>query len=150
MIQRIQTLFLLFAAVLDIILVALPLPFAESEQPIQASALFADAQYDVFDQPAMLALFALGGLLALIAIFLFKKRPVQIKLTLFAFIATFIGFALAILMVLQDGTLTGGSSVSIDDEPGAFFPLLSLLMLLFALRFIRKDEKLVRSMDRLR
>ncbi len=150
MIQRIQTLFLLFAAVLDILLVALPLPFAKSEQAIQASGLFADAQYDVFDQPAMLALFALGGLLALVAIFLFKKRPVQIKLTLFSFIATFIGFALAVLLVLQDGTLTGGSTVQIDDKPGAFFPLLSLLMLLLALRFIRKDEKLVRSMDRLR
>ncbi len=150
MIQRIQSLFLLLAAALDITLVALPLPFAESDQPIKGSSLFADSQYDVFDQPALLALFALGGLLALIALFLFKKRPVQIKLTRFAFIATLLGFILAVIFVLNDGTLTGASTAQIDDEPGAFFPLLSLIMLLFALRFIRKDENLVRSMDRLR
>ncbi len=150
MIQRIQSLFLLFAAVLNIMLVAMPIPFAESSEPIQASMLFADAGYDVFDQPVLLVLFGLGGALALVAIFLFRKRPLQIQLTRFAFIATLLGFLLAVFFVLKDGSLSGAQNVVIDDEPGALFPFVALLMLLLALRYIRKDEELVRSMDRLR
>jgi hypothetical protein len=36
------------------------------------------------------------------------------------------------------------------DEAGIYFPLISLIFLILASRFIMKDEKLVRSVDRLR
>ncbi len=150
MIQRIQTLFLLFATVLNAFLLALPLPFAESSQAVQDSALFADKQYDVFDQTALVILFGLGTLLALAAIFLFKKRPVQIQLTRFAFITTLLGMLIAVVLVLNDSALAKASEVAIDDEPGAFLPFLSLVMLWLAMRYIQKDENLVKSMDRLR
>ncbi len=150
MIQRIQTLFLLLATAMNALLLALPLPFAESSQPVQSSALFADAQYDVFDQTALIILFGLGTLLALVALFLFKKRPVQIQLTRFAFISTLLGLLIALVLVLNDSALAKASEITIDDEPGAFLPFISLVSLWLAIRYIQKDENLVKSMDRLR
>jgi hypothetical protein len=40
--------------------------------------------------------------------------------------------------------------IDIGLETGAYFPLVSLVLIVVANRFILKDEKLVRSMDRLR
>jgi hypothetical protein len=42
------------------------------------------------------------------------------------------------------------SNVGIETQAGLFMPALSVLMLILASVFINKDEKLVRSSDRLR
>jgi hypothetical protein len=146
MIQRIQSLLLLLAAGGSLSL--LGLPFASSSEVLSAS-VFADRKYAIFDQPALLALFILGGALALIAIFLFKNRTLQMRLTIFSFIANLIGIILAVVLYMQD-PIANAEGVSVQDGIGLYPPIIALILLLVALRFIRKDDKLVRSMDRLR
>jgi peptidoglycan/LPS O-acetylase OafA/YrhL len=146
MIQRIQSLFLLAAGGLSFAL--LGVPFAATSETVGASALFSDAQYSVYDSPALLAFYLLGGLLALVSIFLYRKRTLQIRVGIFSFIAILIGMVLTAILFMQDAIIE--HSVQPNDRAGIFLPFLSLIALLLAQRYIRKDENLVRSMDRLR
>lgn len=146
MIQRIQTIFLLLAAGGMGSLLALP--FARTGSAVAASPLFSDAAFGITDHPALMALFLGAGALALIAIFQYKNRPLQTRLTIFSFIATFIGLILGALILMQDAIVVTDSQI--DDSFGLYATGLSLVSNLLALRFIRKDESLVRSMDRLR
>lgn len=92
---------------------------------------------------------ALSCLVALYSIFQFKKRLTQIKLgavnafVIMAFVATATYFI-----------YTGENQIGYEArgifKPGYFLPLGALLFNSLANRFIRKDEKLVRSVDRIR
>jgi len=85
----------------------------------------------------------MGGLLSLIAIFLFKNRKLQMSLSYVAILAGFVLMGtVAYLQVSTDSV--GTYSV------GMAMPLAGILFSLLATVFIKKDDKLVRSMDRLR
>lgn len=146
MIQRIQSIFLLLAAGASFSLFGLN--FASTPQAIASSSLFTDRFFNIFDSPALLALFGIGGGLALISIFLFKNRGLQMRLTIFSFIATLIGIVMAAIFFMQNSNDVG--EAAINDEVGIYLPAAALIFTLLAYRFINKDEKLVKSMDRLR
>lgn len=96
--------------------------------------------------PALIILFTVL-LLSLIAIFLYRNRKLQMKLTLgiivltIAFIAVLIFYSVSIILKFQV-TLVLGYKM--------FIPLLMILFGILACRGIRKDEELVKSYDRLR
>ena len=146
MIQRIQTLFLLLAGGLAFAL--LGVPFAGTTEPVGASVLFSDASYAITDSPALLVFYLLGGALAILSIFLYKKRSLQIRLGIFSFIAILIGMVLTVILFIQDPIMEQGGQP--NDKLGLYLPVISLVALLVAQRYIRKDENLVQSMDRLR
>ncbi len=145
MIQRIQSIFLFLAAAAAFAL--LKLPFATTPTQIEAT-FFADAAYNLNDHIALLIFFILAGLLALGSIFLYNNRQLQLKLTRFAIIANVVGLLLAVLLFVR---ASGGiGEVQIDDGLGVYLPVAFVIFALLALRYIQKDEKLVKSMDRLR
>lgn len=146
MIQRIQSIFLLLAG--GGALGVFGLPFASTPQAVSSSSIFADARYNVFDNPALLALFGLGGALALISILVFKNRKLQMRLTIFSFIAILIGSILGVVFFMTNSS--GMGDIVVNDEAGVYLPVAALVCALLAYRFISKDDKLVRSMDRLR
>ncbi len=147
MIQRIQTLFLILAAACAFGLFALP--FASiSLTTSDASTIFADGIFSIHDHVALLALFCIAGGLAFISIFLFRNRRTQMVLARLAVVANVIGLILALIFFWQERESMGNAEP--NDELGIFLPFLFLIFGVLALRFIRKDEKLVRSMDRLR
>ena len=88
-------------------------------------------------------------LVGLYTIFQYKKRLLQIKLgavnafIIMAFVATATYFI-----------YTGENQIGFESRGvfhvGYFLPLAALLLNSLANRFIRKDEKLVRSVDRIR
>jgi len=86
-------------------------------------------------------------LLSLAAIFFYRKRKLQMKLTLvvialiIAFIATLLFYAVTIIKKNQAVPVAGFKM---------FIPLLMILFVILAYRGIRKDENLVKSYDRLR
>ncbi len=146
MIQRIKSVFLLLAAAAAFGLFALP--FASTDSAVQASGLFADATYNLQDNIALLILFCLAGALALISIFLFNNRKNQLLVGRLAIIANVVGLVLALILFMQDFQNLG--AVKPEDELGLFLPILFTIFGALALRYISKDEKTVRSMDRLR
>ncbi len=147
MIQRIQTLFLLAAAV--IVLGVSALPWWQGENlTFQYGQLFNGTEM-VFDLSYLFfgALFT-GGLI-LVNIFMFKNRKLQMKLTQLS------GILLAIL--LGGGYYLIGDNLGVNDISGHgtftfYFWLIVLSIILNALAriYIKKDEDLVRSVDRLR
>jgi len=144
MIQRIQTLFLVAASLAFWAL--FKLPFATSSQ--SASPLFDDKIFNINDNTILLVLTVLGGALTLINIFLFKNRGLQLRLNYLNIIfALFLG-AVAFWLVYSNGQSMG--EIEVFDKFGLFLPLISLVFVILANVFIKKDNKLVKSMDRLR
>lgn len=145
MIQRIQSIFLFLAGVCSLLLLALP--FAATEAPVAQSAMFSDAEYSVQDNTGVMVLFILGGALSLLAILLYRNRGGQIRVGILAFIANLIGLVLALVYFMQNNQL---GSTDVTEQLGIGMPFLAFVFLLLAIRFIRKDDNLVRSADRLR
>ena len=146
MIQRIQSIFLLLAGAGSLSLPAVD--FATVDQDIPSSALFADAQYDVFDSLGLLIPFPLAGAMAIIAIFMYRHRKNQLLLSRLAFVTNLVGIILAVVFYMRDAVYQG--SVVPEDGVGLYLPIAGLVLLGLAMRYITKDEKLVRSSDRLR
>jgi hypothetical protein len=85
-------------------------------------------------------------ILPLITIFMFKERKRQMAMTLVSLISTltFIAMALSYITRITPAPLNGSYYI------GSVLPCVSVVFLLMAILGIRKDDKLVKSMDRLR
>ena len=129
MLQRIQTVFLFIAA-------------------LSAAALhFTSMDVVIFDNSNIITLLCIISLvLALVAVFSFKNRKRQILLNN---INMFINALLIGLLIYWLLNLSGGISFPEKGiEP--VFPVISVFCLFVANTYIRRDERLVKSVDRLR
>ena len=136
MIQRIQTLWLLLASICAFASVKLPFYFGSLEVPGPTITI---TPYDNF----MLLVFVIAtALIGLVTIFLFSNRSLQIKMCIVGLV-----LSLANLMhyfLYMKNFKTGGLSL---------YSILSFLVTVFfilAIRSIYKDQKLLKSLDRLR
>ena len=98
------------------------------------------------DNFPILAAFLVVAVLAIIAIFLFKKRQHQFVLNRLNLLLNLflLGF-----FVYRSLNLSGGAQVS-EKGIGMLIPVFSIVFLVLANRAIKKDEDLVKSVDRLR
>jgi hypothetical protein len=144
MIQRIQSIFLLLAALCFFGLFGIP--FASSD--VVGAHFFADQVYDVTDHTILTVLAILGGVISLIGIFLYKNRSAQMRMGIFSIIASIFILVVAFLLVYNEADKLG--DIEIYEKLGIGLPVLSILFVVLANRFIKKDDKLVKSMDRLR
>lgn len=148
MIQRIQTIFMILAACALSVQAFTPLLHSSINAQ---SGIFQDGNVFIKENIPAYALLWTATIMTIIAIFIFKNRKTQKLLVL-----------LSILVVLACN-LTSGLSffapseaivnnlhASISPGIGAFMPLVGLITLLLAYRGINKDDKIVKSMDRLR
>jgi hypothetical protein len=142
MIQRIQTIFFLLAglAFASVIL----LPFATSQQ--EHATIFQDRQYDIVDFPVLQVLAYVAILAVVTGIFMYQRRKWQIRI---GYAVIILGIVTPIVAYLYFQS-TDVTDVGIQLGPGSFMPIAAALLVLAAIRFIRKDEQLVKSMDRLR
>ena len=103
---------------------------------------------EVFAQTEILAMisFYVSAALAIIAIFLFKNRQNQFVINRLNMILNLflLGF-----FVYRSLNLSGGTEVP-EKGIGMLIPIFSIVLLVLANRAIKKDEDLVKSVDRLR
>lgn len=158
MIQRIQTLFLILAFLASVGLFFFPLAGIYSATiaykfyiyelrnmvPDEASA------FSFMTVLPLMLLNILAGALSFACIFFYKSRTRQIKLVRLAIFLDVILIALIFFIYGQIIEKALGISPNYLDEVGIYFPLIMLVFLVLANRFIVKDERLVRSVDRLR
>lgn len=150
MIQRIQTVFLLLSAIILGLFLWLPLIGVEAKAftdsipgwQIGHTLPVADVPYIIFFN-AILTGTAIG--FTLINIFLFKKRNIQMLLCWFSilFIVTaecFVYYKYQTKVFMGDVILT----------PWNILAIVAVVLQILAFVFIRKDEELVKSLDRLR
>lgn len=145
MIQRIQSIFLLLAAIAFFSVFAFD--FATSNKP--NPGVLADQAYNVQDSGILMGLAILGGIASLVAIFLFRNRGLQVRLSYLSVIMAILLPLVAFLLIYNERTLSV-AGLEINDGLAIYPPLLALIFGILAGRFIKKDDKLVKSMDRLR
>ncbi len=143
MIQRIQSLlFLLAAACFG---GEFATSMASSDQSV--SGIFGDQLYTLSDHPALQVIAGLGILLSLVAIFLYQNRNNQIKLGYVVATLAILLPVVALLLFMNEPNL---DNIEVSDNLGLYLPLGMIIFSLLAVRFVKKDNKLVESMDRLR
>ena len=145
MIQRIQSIFLLLASITFFL--QFVFNFATSDKP--SPGFLNDTVYNVSDNPVLLGLSILGGAVALISIFLCRNRPLQLRLGYLVIVLSILLPLVAFLLMYNEPTgLSKG--VEINDGFAIYLPIIGLITTILANRYISKDNKLVKSMDRLR
>lgn len=145
MLQRIQSIFLLLTSTAFFLLFVVN--FATSDN--SAIGIFSDQMYNIMDNPILIGLTVLGGAIALINIFMFKNRPLQLRMGNILIVLCILLPLVAGLLMYNEGK-EHVANVNIEDGIGIYLPILALVTTILANRFIKKDNKLVKSMDRLR
>ena len=151
MIQRVQTLFLLVAAILSGLL------FTGDILRLSAgdSTVFSLSFMGIGEQGGelvqhlwpMTVILAIVPLLALVAIFLYKNRPLQMRLTMLVLLLSLGTVILGAFYVLM---LDRKIDITVMWGIKAVFPMIAAILAWLAYRAILKDEVKVRSYDRLR
>ncbi|OUR92170.1 hypothetical protein A9Q87_06710 [Flavobacteriales bacterium 34_180_T64] len=136
MLQRIQTVYLLLSAVISAGLIfVFHLWTTQSDQPFYAQ-----------DNLYYIGLFITSTVLSLISIFSYKNRKSQF---VFGRLNIILNFILLGLFVYQSLNISGEANVS-EKGIGILLPIFSIVFLVLANKAIKKDEELVKSVDRLR
>jgi len=132
MLQRIQTLFLIGTVLLNgyVFINSLSTPNLEEDSLILVMAIIS----------------LVVCLLSIFSISQFKKRQLQFVLNRLSIIFNFILISLFIYHSLK----LSGDVVSSMKDIEVFLVLISIVLLVFANKFIKKDEDLVKSVDRIR
>ena len=149
MIQRIQTIYLLVVSILAIICMCSPVgSIIASTQEISEFSNLCITLSDGTKDYAPWALFVILLVIAGVSfgtIFLFKKRMLQIRLTIFSSVLL-IGYYItlvAFILLLADGA-------SFTPSWTICLPFVALVLNWLAIRAIGADEALVKAYDRLR
>ncbi|HUH25880.1 MAG TPA: DUF4293 domain-containing protein [Flavobacterium sp.] len=136
MIQRIQTVYLALAFIVSGIL-SLVFPLWKDANGVD---------FHVGQNTAYVLLFGLISALSIFSVFSYKKRQTQF---VYNRVNIILNFILLGLFVYQSLNLSGETVVS-EKGIGMFLPLVSIFLLVFANKAIKKDEDLVKSADRIR
>ena len=144
MVQRIQSLYLFFSSIISLGLIFV----FELWVNVDKIEFFA---MDLFDETYLTynvvpILFLLSGLMSLMSLSLFKTRLKQFILNRFNILINLILLGVLIYHLL---TLSGEAEVS-EKGIGVLLPIIVIVLLVLANKAIKKDEDLVKSVDRLR
>jgi hypothetical protein len=162
MIQRLQSVFLLLVAILGIVIFLFPIATYLSDiaffkfficsvrdysrQPFGDEATQA-RQFPMVYTSILAVLQLIIAVLAFVTIFKFRNRSLQIRLN-------YLNIFLSVLLVggifYYSTMLEKQYEIMPQYGVGGLFPLVTIILLFLANHFIQKDEKLIRSADRLR
>ena len=143
MIQRIQTLYLIVAALVSGGLINVVYLWKENDVLVYYLDLFESTSLLLKSIPA---LFLVSTVLSLITIFLFKNRKLQFVMNRLNILTNLFLLGVLLYYLLS---LPGETAIS-EKGIGLFIPIVVVLLLVLANKAIHKDENLVKSVDRLR
>tara|TARA_R110001583_G_scaffold145096_1_gene297087 strand:+ start:26639 stop:27073 length:435 start_codon:yes stop_codon:yes gene_type:complete len=144
MIQRIQSIYLLISTLLSGGLIFI-LNLWTNEQGVDFFVMDSFSSENILLK-VMAVLFFVSAVLTFIAIFKFKNRQLQFVLGRLSILTNFIILG---IVVYFSQNLSGEIHVS-EKGIGLLIPILSILFVVIANKAIKKDEELVKSVDRLR
>ncbi len=164
MIQRVQSIFLFLAALLLVAALFFPLwSEVDTQKLIRAELNVYELRYEKINedgsrgelinvkQTFYLSIFLfVGAAIAMFSIFQYKNRLRQIQLGALNSLVIAGSFLVAIFVYIRKAELLVNQEAQGNYEIGFYLPIIALICNSIANRFIRKDENLVRSADRLR
>ena len=149
MIQRIQSVYLLIVAILSVIVMSNPIGsfIAADNSIVEFTNLSLIDQSGVEDYKpwALFAILIISAIISLITIFLYRKRMLQIRLTLFNIILAigyYVTLVTFVFMLKGESTFAPSWMVCL--------PFVGIVLDWLAIRAIGKDEMLVKAYERLR
>lgn len=161
MIQRIQSVFLLLVSIIAIVAILVPMHYLsiniqmeEGNSAISAIGLVqqvvaVDNETDQATDYKKAGALAIIGLIAFVTIFLYKNRALQmrlVRLNIMASVLFAIGMAYFVYKYFQSIEV-----IEYSIKPAGCIAIASILLLnILALKYIRKDDNLVKSADRFR
>lgn len=150
MIQRIQSLYLLIAAI--IMLTLLKIPFVnflgEITYSFNYSGLIDLSNGNIVQRNFIgMGLFIVIVMLVLTAIFLFKNRKLQMKICNYTMLLQTL---LIIVVVVHAFQYQKTLSIPIKPDLGLIIVFIGIILVYLAKKRIKKDDDLVRSVDRIR
>jgi glucan phosphoethanolaminetransferase (alkaline phosphatase superfamily) len=157
MIQRIQSVYLLMAVLFNIGMAFLPV-FSLSEPDLNLRVYaFTQSVTDVsgasVTKPApWLILFSisLAIIATIVVIFMYKDRKKQIRLCYSLYILQALIIVLALVWITTNLQISLTEVIDKAHPLSLIFPVVSMWWIFMAQRAIKKDEELVRSVDRIR
>lgn len=151
MIQRIQSVYLLLAAILMAVTVYSPLLFLQNADVVnvfECAGIYTSSAELLYSTWGVLLLAILGALLPFVNIFLFKKRKVQMK------VCGIVTLLIILFYVAVAGYFyLSKSELGVTDftiSYGIVLPLIALILNVLASIKVKADEKLVQSLNRIR
>lgn len=135
MLQRIQTLYIILSGICSGVLSFL--------LPLWTSTT---ASFYAVDSIEILVLFLASAVLAVVAVLQFKSRQTQFVVCRLNIILNLILLGLFVYRLLN----VSGAYKDAEKGIGLFLPVISIVLLVLANKAIKKDEALVKSVDRLR
>lgn len=160
MIQRVQTLYLFLVVILSAVMFFTPIGGFYNKTTLEVYDLtfmgvfLQDNMQTVENNPSVMPVWGLSILtavipvIALISIFLYRKRVLQARFNVFN-ILLMVGYYALLFFYIWIGKQKLHADESFLCIPSSF-PLISIILSALAIRGILKDEALVRSLDRLR
>lgn len=145
MIQRIQSIYLACAVLIGGVLLFIPLgEIGEANFKASFIQLPEGEVHQIYALPIVMGL---ATVLSLGAIGSYKNRKIQMKITLLSMVMhlTFLAVAGYYFKTFADQL-----SAEISLNMVAVFPIIAVIFLFMAYRAIKKDDDLVKSVDRLR
>ena len=162
MIQRRQTIFMLLAAIASVLLFFMPLISFDANGDVMRFTIFGIKNpidtislSKTYTWP-LVVLTVLMTIAPLVTIFLYKKRELQVRLCRFNMLLNIIFIGLVFVYYESDilGVIKAVENDSYTLDVAYFigmaFPLVNLVLEILAIRGIKKDIDLLKSVDRLR
>lgn len=150
--QRKQTVFLLLAVAAIILCLLMPVAtIAPAELggtgcTVYNLGIVAEGAYHFGLSSVLAVLLALGGVLAVVAIFTYKNRRLQMRLCSLSMLILALWYVWLALSIISAGNTQGSLGLAF----GSCLPLVAFILDWLARRGVKADEDLVRSMDRIR
>lgn len=135
MIQRIQSIFLFLAGLVSLVISNLVDLWKAGAEWMQSN-----------DYIYIFSLFISSGILSFLVLFLYKNRKRQL---IYNYINIVLNLVLVGLLIYRLFNLPG-EGIHSQKGIGLILPLISIILLFMANNGIKKDEKLVKSVDRIR
>jgi glucan phosphoethanolaminetransferase (alkaline phosphatase superfamily) len=152
MLQRIQTIYYLLASIMMMAYIFVKLATIGDTLIVKATGTTLNGA--VLDTPHLpswllvaMAIICLG--FTDVSLFVYNKRPLQIKLTGASILLTTV-LAVISFIQLDKIRLHEMPEATIVYNIGSYLPVAAIAFLILAYRGVKKDEDLVRSVDRLR
>ncbi len=153
MIQRIQSIYLSIVTLLTASLFYLKFVALSTQETLYSmyyNGIFVGESNTgklVTDMMAFTILLITGVIVSIITIFLHKRRLLQIRVA-----ALNIGLQLGLTGLIYFFTRSVGKEIEVvySFQYPVVFPLISVVLLIMAIKAIGKDEALIRSLDRIR
>ncbi len=148
MIQRKQTLFLLIAVISSIVCMSLQVATLISDSGVVIARMYnlwltdGQGQHSFRSAPLFVGLL-ISALVSIVTIFLYEKRKLQATLCL-------VNMLLLVLWYVVLAVLPQSLGGTMHLEWPAVLPAICIVLIFMARKGIQADEKLVRSLDRIR